>query len=226
RLLEMRAKTGRPHWIVLDEVHHLIGENYDPALITIPQDVSGILMITVKPNHVASGALAIADTIVAIGEKPEETIKVFCEATGQAAPRLTPAKLEKGEALIWTRDENKAPVWMRSVPPSGVQRRHRRKYAEGELTTDRSFYFRGPEEKLNLRAQNLMIFVQLAEGVDDETWLYHLRNGEYERWFRDVIHDESLAEQAARVAKDESLSAQESRKRIRVAIERRYTATA
>jgi hypothetical protein len=38
-----------------------------------------------------------------------------------------------------------------------------------------SFYFRGPDDKLKLRAQNLAVFVQLAEGVDDETWLFHLR---------------------------------------------------
>ena len=50
-------------------------------------------------------------------------------------------------------------------------RRHSRKYAEGELPQDRSFYFRGPQGKLNLRAQNLMVFLQMAEGVDDETWL-------------------------------------------------------
>jgi len=46
-------------------------------------------------------------------------------------------------------------------------RRHTRKYAEGELDEDRSFYFRGPEGRLNLRAQNLALFLQIAEGVDN-----------------------------------------------------------
>ena len=50
-----------------------------------------------------------------------------------------------------------------------------RNYTQGELGKDRSFYFRGPQQKLNLRAHNLMVFVQIAEGLDDETWLYHLK---------------------------------------------------
>src|SRR5437763_1621565 len=43
------------------------------------------------------------------------------------------------------------------------RRRHRRKYADGELPPDRSFFFRGPNGKLNLRAQNLQMFLQIAE---------------------------------------------------------------
>jgi hypothetical protein len=41
---------------------------------------------------------------------------------------------------------------------------------------------RGPENALNLRAQNLMIFLQLADGVDDRTWQHHLHAGDYSRW--------------------------------------------
>jgi len=62
--------------------------------------------------------------------------------------------------------------------PEAWQKRHIRKYAEGELGTDKSFYFRGPDGSLNLRAQNLSIFLQMAEGVDDNTWTHHLRSGE------------------------------------------------
>ncbi|MBO0800308.1 MAG: phosphoglycolate phosphatase, partial [Blastocatellia bacterium] len=83
---------------------------------------------------------------------------------------------------------------------------------------------RGPAGKLNLRAQNLMVFLQMADGVDDETWLHHLRSGEYSTWFRAVIKDEALAQDAARVENDASLTASESRARLRALIERRYTA--
>src|SRR6266446_10126510 len=57
--------------------------------------------------------------------------------------------------------------------PHAQRLRHSRKYAEGELGEDKSFYFRGQEGSLNLRAQNLVLFLQIAEGVDDGTWLYH-----------------------------------------------------
>jgi hypothetical protein len=97
---------------------------------------------------------------------------------------------------------------------------------EGELGIDKSFYFRGPEGKLNLRAQNLMVFMQLAEGVDDATWLHHLHQGDYARWFRNIIQDTSLAEETLEIGKRQDISASESRALVKTAIEKRYTAPA
>jgi HAD superfamily hydrolase (TIGR01484 family) len=99
---------------------------------------------------------------------------------------------------------------------------HRRRYAEGELPPDLSFYFRGPEGKLNLRAQNLSMFLRIADGVDDETWLHHLHNGHFSRWFVDSIKDPELAAETDRVARDTAITAESSRKKIREQIEQRY----
>src|SRR5262249_60220279 len=94
-------------------------------------------------------------------------------------------------------DRGDPPLRFRSLPTRAERRRHVRKYAQGELAEEQSFYFRGPEGKLKLRASNLMLFLQLADGVDDDTWLHHLRRGEYSRWFRDSIKDGELADEAA-----------------------------
>jgi hypothetical protein len=110
------------------------------------------------------------------------------------------------------------------ITPGRVDRvRHQRKYAQGELGEDKSFYFRGPERQLNLRAQNLMLFMQLAEGVDDATWTYHLRQGDYSRWFREAIKDDNMAAHAADIEAQVTLSAAESRALIKAAIQQRYT---
>jgi hypothetical protein len=69
-----------------------------------------------------------------------------------------------------------------------------------------------------------MVFLQLAAGVDDATWLYHLHEGDYERWFRDVIKDAALAEEVAQISARQDVSAQESRAYVKAAIEKRYTA--
>ena len=62
--------------------------------------------------------------------------------------------------------------------------------------------------------------------MDDDTWLYHLRQGDYARWFREAIKDDELAAEAARVAAQPSIGAEESRAAIKAAIEERYTAPA
>lgn len=144
------------------------------------------------------------------------------EAVGQAPPAAA-GTLGEGEVLVWFRRGHTPPLRARVGAPRTEHRRHIRKYVEGELSPELSFYFRGPEGALNLRAQNLALFSQIAEGVDDATWLYHLRRSEYERWFRDVIHDEELAGEAARAAGASSLPAAEGRTRILAAIKRLYT---
>ena len=101
--------------------------------------------------------------------------------------------------------------------------RHRRKYAEGELAPERSFYFRGPNGKLNLRAFNLITFLQLMDGVDDDTWLFHLKNRDFSDWFRREIKDEDLARDAEQVEQSPEVSPQESRARFRTLITTRYT---
>jgi hypothetical protein len=65
---------------------------------------------------------------------------------------------------------------------SGPRLRHQRKYAEGTLGDDKSFWFRGPQDKLKLRARNLMLFLQIGDGVDAETWQWHRERGDFSRW--------------------------------------------
>ena len=109
------------------------------------------------------------------------------------------------------------------MPPETHLQRHRRKYALGELGEDKSFYFTGADGRLKLRAQNLMLFLQIGEGVDDETWAFHLRRGDYSRWIRSAIKDDDLADEI-QVLENSTLSVDESRKRVRAAISARYTA--
>jgi hypothetical protein len=54
--------------------------------------------------------------------------------------------------------------------------------------------------------QNLTLFVQIAEGVDDATWLHHLRAGDYSRWFRESIKDDGLADDVEDIERQESLT--------------------
>jgi HAD superfamily hydrolase (TIGR01484 family) len=224
RLQELRAQTGRPHWVIVDEAHHLLPDSWDKTGITLPRDVHGLMLITVHPEHVANAALQAVHRVVAIGGSPDESIRQLTAKLGVEAPPIEPGPLPQGEAVTWLLG-TRAAERMRTILPKVEHRRHVRKYAEGELGPERSFYFEGPERKLHLRAQNLQLFVQTAYGVDDETWLHHLRRGDYSRWFREAIKDDALAAEAARIEK-EPLPPAESRERIRAVIEARYTAPA
>ncbi|MCI0548835.1 MAG: HAD hydrolase family protein [Candidatus Rokubacteria bacterium] len=223
RIQELRSRTGRPHWLVVDEAHHLLPPAWTAHALTRPESIHGLLLITVHPEHVSPAILGNVDAVVAVGRSPERVFEGFCAATMDTSPAIPRASLEPGEALYWARGTATAATVLRGSPPHRERQRHRRKYAEGELGPDRSFYFRGPAARLNLRAHNLAIFVQMADGVDDDTWMHHLRAGDYSRWFRDAIKDEGLAADARAVETDRATSAGESRRRLREAIAQRYT---
>lgn len=221
-LSQFRRETGRPHWIIVDEAHHLFPTTWAPASSVSSTEFDGLILITVHPDHVAPQVVSNIDLLLAIGAAPAETIRGFSKAIGIEPPTVPDVTLQSGEGIAWQRTPPRDPFWFRSIPPKAERRRHRRKYAEGEIEEERVFYFRGPESKLKLRAQNLMVFLQLADGVDDDTWLHHLRAGDYSKWFRATMNDAELAAETDAAARDESLSPLESRARVRSAVETRY----
>ena len=222
RLQEMRAQFGHPHWIIVDETHHVLPASWESAPQTMPKEFDRFAFITIHPHNVAPQALAAVNTVVAVGANADETLANVGKLVGQTPP-ASPVKLDQGEVLLWFREGKKPPFKLRVLPGYTERRRHFRKYAEGDLGPDRSFYFKGPQGKLKLQAQNLIMFMQLGEGVDDDTWDFHLKKGDYSRWFRSAIKDEELAATAEEIEHKNGVSADESRKIIRSAIEQKYT---
>jgi hypothetical protein len=224
RLQELRARTGRPHWIVADEAHHLMPPEWRPSSLTRPEELTGLLMITVHPERICTDVLAKTAIVLGVGEGARDMLARVA-ADGGAALRVAPAPAA-GQCLAWFRAAPSEVVPFTPSQPRAERRRHVRKYAAGELGEDKSFFFRGPGDRLNLRARNLHTFVEMASGVDEETWRHHLARGDYSRWFRDAIKDEDLATEAELIERDPALAPAASRERIREAIERRYTAPA
>jgi HAD superfamily hydrolase (TIGR01484 family) len=221
----LRAKTARPHWLIMDEAHHLLPKSRDSQSLGLAKDSSGTVLITVHPDAVAPDALAAVTAVVALGPQAMEVIQTFCEAAEVEQPAKVGAP-DDGHVLFWRPGSGEPPRAIEVDRPRQSRKRHSRKYAEGELDKESSFYFTGPDAKLNLRAQNLMIFLQIAEGVDDRTWEHHLRRGDYSGWFRRQLKDDELAEEVEAIERDRGLSAQESRKRVADAVRKRYTAPA
>jgi HAD superfamily hydrolase (TIGR01484 family) len=224
-LLQLRIQSGRPHRIVIDEAHHMLSPASALHAPEMSQQFDGLIMVTVHADQLSAAALSKVNFLIVVGEEPEATIKLFCQQTGRATPSLPGVAPSPGEALVWNVDAPTADI-IRRPEPRGDRRRHIRKYAEGQLGEDKSFYFRGPDRRLNLRAHNLSMFVQMAEGVDEATWLHHLHAGDYSRWFRNAIKDDDLALEAQEAEMALRSDPVKSRDRILSAIGRRYTAPA
>ncbi|RUX04858.1 MAG: HAD-IIB family hydrolase [Mesorhizobium sp.] len=220
-----RRRTARPHWLVIDEAHHLLPKRRDDTRSVLSLELPGTILITVHPEAISTDALRLVTAVIALGPTAKDVVKAFCRETGIEPPKDIPTP--KGDrVLFWRPQVRKKLTTVKVIEPRQSLKRHSRKYAEGQLDETGSFYFRGPDDAMNLRAHNLMIFAQMAEGIDDKTWEFHLRAGDYSKWFRHQIRDKDLARETAEAENDRKLSAEESRKRVLDAVRRRYTAPA
>jgi hydroxymethylpyrimidine pyrophosphatase-like HAD family hydrolase len=215
---------GRPHWVVIDEAHHMLGQDADVKGSELHDETCSTALVTVHPSHLHPTELQRITTAVVVGMAPHDALEELASARGLDIPplELDEEALAPGQILAWSRRHPFELVKVAALESREERRRHQRKYAVGELGPDKSFYFRGPSGALNLRAHNLALFVQMADGVDPETWSYHLERNDYSTWLRDAIKDAELADEVQQI---ESLAEEADRSRalVRKAIDQRYT---
>jgi hypothetical protein len=197
-----------------------------PPSELLPENLMNVVFITVQPDLLPVSVLNRVEMLAVVGADAEQVVGNFAAATEVERPQFPAPQLATGDFWLWLPKHPLQVTRCRAIRSHREHQRHRRKYAEGQLPPERSFYFRGPDGSLNLRAQNLILFCQIAEGVDDTTWNFHLQNGDYARWFLESIKDETLAAEATRVAGLTDLQASESRNLILAAIQREYTLAA
>jgi HAD superfamily hydrolase (TIGR01484 family) len=223
RLVECRRRSGRPHWIVVDEAHHMLPEGSPTALEVAEVLPTSMLFVTVHSDRLAWPILRSLDALIVVGDAPRADVQNLARALGVETPHVDAAPLAPGAALLWSPRAPGEIVRFERAAPKSERHRHRRKYAAGSLGEDKSFYFRGPNGALNLRAHNLSLFLQMADGVDDATWLHHLQRRDYSTWLGEAIKNSELTEQVAAIEERRDLDARASRKAVRDVIEKFYT---
>jgi hydroxymethylpyrimidine pyrophosphatase-like HAD family hydrolase len=214
----LRADIGSPHWVIIDEAHHLFPPGGSPAQEVVDFGENGICLITNETGLVAPEVLRI----------PRHVLSTSLEAVTETMPLLSRdavagGRLETGEALSIPLADGRAGtlVRFRVARRETSHKRHVRKYATGKLAPERWFHFRGPRGTLDLVAQNLETFTMLAKGVDEETWMHHLRSGDISQWLREQIRDEELADEIAELEMKDDPGI--TRRAALEAIARRYT---
>jgi HAD superfamily hydrolase (TIGR01484 family) len=220
----VRSSTGLPHWLIIDEAHHVMPAEGSPAAELLKPGAESLALITLAARDLAP-AMRRLPTVIASTELAalHEGVLSARGARGLMSARSSGdgRPLERGEAAIAWLDGDTRVARFRPGKRRVPHRRHVRKYTEGELPPDRSFFFRGPTGSLNLRAANLARFVELAEGVDELTWQHHFEQGDYAKWLRDMIKDPELAGEIANLEKA-GLSAAESRRQVLERVRQRY----
>ena len=222
---ELRARTGRPQWLLIDEAHQLLPAATGRPWHRLLEGLPATIFITTSPEFLATEVLRTIDVVLAFGRAAFKAVATFAKALNMPAALIDTLTLVDDEIAFWSLRSGQPPSAVLIEAPRQVHKRHTGKYAVGNVGERESFYFRGPRNALNLRAPNLLRFLRIAQEVDDATWEHHLRAKDYSAWFRYVIKDEDLAGEAAQIEADLTLDPHESRTRVKEAVCRRYALT-
>ena len=120
-LQDLRSRYSRPHWIIINEPHHLLPEAWRPTAIESRWPLQNLFLITADPESVSQTALSLIDAFVVIGKSVNARVESFAKIAGRrlSVPVEIPADLEAGEALLWRVTVDTDPVLFQFVLPRG-----------------------------------------------------------------------------------------------------------
>jgi hypothetical protein len=96
-----RLRCGRPHWLIIDDMSHLLPEGMDHCSDPVPADIQGVLRASSHPALTAGPALARLTSVLVVGADPQKTLAAFTAAVGLANPQQARVDLHNDEALYW-----------------------------------------------------------------------------------------------------------------------------
>jgi hypothetical protein len=112
-LEQLRARTGRPHWLIVDDAEHLLPSGAPLDALPLPIDLNRVALITAAPRQLSTAALRKINALAVVGDRAANTVADFCEAAGRSTPLLSTAPLARGEVLFWRLESSTGPVRMR-----------------------------------------------------------------------------------------------------------------
>ena len=200
RLEGLRAHTGVPHWLVVDEAHEQLGR--DGKLGVYAPSRKGHCLVTYRPGELRREVTDNLDALVVMPKGAQDAgdpaLDALVTFTGLGRAHLAEwiAGLGDTEAVLVRRD---APHHLIAFQPAGRRTshvRHWHKYVEADLPRERRFYFRrSPDEPTGAVAANLSDFHHKLSRANTATIAHHTTRGDFSRWIDDVFQDSILAGQ-------------------------------
>jgi hydroxymethylpyrimidine pyrophosphatase-like HAD family hydrolase len=203
RVLDMRRRLGRPHWILIDEAQDLLGGPDNPARLPLLQGFEsfGVCLVTWQPSRIDHALLERMHGFVLTRHRLSSEVECLSSLLAshsldvdRLAQRL--GQLDEGEALIWglAASTNDTLTPLRFGAGShifpGMRRLHR--YLEDRVAPSRQFYFHD-QKGHSLPAGNLGELIERVRTLDVVVLTFHLERDDFARWIRDVLRDETLA---------------------------------
>ena len=67
-VMELRSRKGHPHWMIIDEAHHVLPSQRGGRVdLRLPKELGGVMLIPMQPDHVHTTVIRELQSIVAVG---------------------------------------------------------------------------------------------------------------------------------------------------------------
>ncbi len=222
----VRAASGLPHWLIIDEAQLPLGRQ---ARTLLQPAVAGYCLVTYRPEELRPEALLAVDVLIAMPGDPGGGTTDLIAAAGtmtHAAAAALITQAGPGQAVLVDRQHPGAGVVFSIGDRETPHMRHWHKYSNGSLRPDRRFYFRRDWDTLTgATAGNAGELQDELRACQDAVIVHHCQHGDFSRWVAEVLGDPPLAAAIAAAegsVRGRSVSVPAGRARLVAAIGARY----
>jgi hydroxymethylpyrimidine pyrophosphatase-like HAD family hydrolase len=224
-LQDIRAATGIPHWLIIDEAHYFF-QTGNPCLKSISSRTGNFCLVTYRPSLLANEIYAETGAHILTSTKVEEeryfVTKIFqplgdVNLTAHAAL----SRLETPMAGLLKTSPGEKP-WQFFIPAPRItsHAHHARKYSDYRLPEDKAFRFLDSDNPVTVH--NIAEFYQAIQSVSQACLRHHLQSGDFSRWVGVVLGDEQLARGLKKIERSTPAGASPNRAEILAHIEHHY----
>ena len=199
RIRELRARLGRPHWVVLDEAQYSLHREGVPEHAVGIED-KGFCLPTYRPSWIRDSVIKAVDVFL-LGRTTARDELAFLRSAlaaltldGDRAVAVLP-DLPPGKFVLVQGGEGAGALTFVPVPRETAHVRHLMKYAEGVVPGERRFFFRDPAGEVVAVADSLSSFRHAVAAVDEPVLAHHAAQGDFSRWVLGVFSDPTLGQQ-------------------------------
>ncbi|AMY10763.1 Sugar phosphatase YidA [Luteitalea pratensis] len=192
-----RRRTGLPHRILLDEAHYYLHDTDAPQLLDFEHN--GYTVVTYCASRLPPAVLTSTEVMIVTRESnPAEMDALRARCRGCAAidasrwAVLGHLKVGQAVALPITEEAAGELRLFTIAPRLTTHVRHREKYVDVPVSSDRAFVFR-TDGHAGQRIRTLRQFVSALETTSKPLLAGYIGRGDFSRWIGDVFGDRALA---------------------------------
>ncbi len=196
-LMRLHRNTGLPHRLVIDEAHYFL--NQPDAREFIDFALGGHAFVTYRVSDLHPDVLATLDAVVMTHTSDPRELATLAQIAGVADDEALGALLSDlaidEAALVRSFGPGEPHVErFRLARRLTTHVRHRAKYRDVPLPSDRAFVFTSQSRPVGRPARTLRAFVAGLERVPREALHRHALRNDFSRWIAEVFGDRPLAE--------------------------------